>query len=86
MPHARKAKTITGDIQLAALDTILYPLAAIQVVMLPIISTTITHVTLLGITSVSLGISILVGTPTAVAETVIMDPAKKQKRIPLAML
>ena len=71
---------------MAALETIPYPLAAIHVVRPPMIITTMIHVTLLGITSVSLGISIPVGTPTAVAETVIMEPAKKQNNTPLATL
>ena len=85
-PHAKKAKTIKGDIQLAAWETIPYPLAAIHVVRPPMIKTTMIHVILLGITSVSFGISKPVGTPTAVADTVIMDPAKKQNNTPLATL
>ena len=36
--------------------------------------------------SVSFGIGILNGIPTAVADTVIIDPAKKQNKIPLAKL
>ena len=80
------AKTIIGDIQLAASETMSYPLLAIQVVKPPIKITVIIQLELLGITSVNLGISRFVGTPTAVADTVIMAPARKQNNIPLATL
>ena len=86
IPQAKKANTIIGDIQLAAFETIPYPFEAIQVVSPPRTTTIKIQVKLLGITSVSFGISIFVGTPTAVAETVIIEPAKKQKRTPLARL
>ena len=52
----------------------------------PIIITITTQVIPLGIVSVNLGIGILKGIPTAVAETVIIEPAKKQNKIPFARL
>ena len=85
-PQAKNAITITGDIQLAAFVTVSYPLAAIIDITTPIKITIIIQVKPLGMVSVNLGIGISKGIPTAVAETVIIDPAKKQNKIPLARL
>ena len=86
MPAATNPKIIIGDIQFAALDIVAKPLAAINEIKLPNINTIIIQVNPLGKVSVSFGIFILNGIPTAVAETVIMAPARKQKRMPLARL
>jgi hypothetical protein len=48
--------------------------------------TIITQVIPLGMVSVNLGIGISAGIPTALADTVIIDPAKKQNKISLAKL
>ncbi|NDV16343.1 hypothetical protein GO009_09935 [Muricauda sp. TY007] len=68
------------------METVSYPLAAINEITAPIANTITTHVIPLGMVSVSFGISISKGIPTAVAETVIIAPARKQNRIPLAKL
>ena len=86
IPQAMKAITITGDIQLAAFDTVSYPLPAMIEITAPTRITITIQVSPFGMVSVSLGISIFRGTPTAVADTVIIAPAKKQKSIPLARL
>ena len=71
---------------MAAFETVSYPLEAINEITAPIRITMITHVTPLGMVSVNLGMGISNGIPTAVADTVIIDPAKKQNKIPLAKL
>ena len=52
----------------------------------PTPSTMSTKLVLLGIQSPSEGIGMSKGMPTAVADTVIMAPARKQNRMPLARL
>ena len=75
-----------GDIQFAAFVTVSYPLAAITEMAMPIKSTITIQVEPLGKVSVSFGMGISKGIPTAVADTVIIEPAKKQNKIPLAKL
>jgi hypothetical protein len=79
IPKAKKAKTINGDIQLAAFETVSYPFEAINEIRAPMRITIITQVIPLGMVSVNLGIGISAGIPTALADTVIIDPAKKTK-------
>ncbi len=69
---------IQGDAILANLETCSKPNMATTVVMIPIKNTAITQPTLLGYMSFNDGMIILKGMPTAVADTAIMEPAKKQ--------
>jgi len=62
------------------------PAAATIATSMPTASTTTTHPTLFGSLSSRLGIGKSTQTPTAVADTVIIEPARKQNITPLARL
>ena len=63
-----------GDIQFAAFETVSYPFEATKEITAPIAITITIQVMPLGMVSVSFGIGISKGMPTAVAETVIIEP------------
>ena len=81
-----KARTIKGDIQFATFATELYPRAAMMEMITPVMITISTQGAPLGMVSFKAGIGKLNGMPTAVVETVIIEPAKKQNKTPLATL
>jgi len=86
MPQAANAKTITRNIQLLALETVLYPVDPINAMNAPISITIISQVMLFGVVSVSFVISISKGISTAVADNVTTAQNKKQNKIPSARL
>ena len=85
-PKAMNTRIIHGAAMFANRATASYPQAATTAMTLPTAATARIQPRLFGRVSSNLGIGNSNHTPTAVAETVIIAPAKKQNMMPLARL